>query len=74
MALVFPAFKKRPGAFPNVLMVLTVSSNEFLSPTSVISVSSTYCEEKEKKSPSPIKINTFYILILSDRNGKYLYT
>ena len=29
MALVFPAFKKRPDAFPNVLMVLTVSSNEF---------------------------------------------
>ena len=30
-----PAFKKRPDAFPNVLMVLTVSSNEFLSPSSV---------------------------------------
>ena len=44
MALVFPASKKRPDAFPNVLMVLTVSSNEFLSPSSVISVSSAHCD------------------------------
>ena len=71
MALVFPAFKRRPDAFPNVLMVLIVSSNEFLSPSSVISVSSAYCEILY--SVSSIK-NTFYILILSDHNGKYLYT
>ena len=71
MALVFTAFKKRPDAFPNVLMVLTVSSNEFLSPFRVISVSSAYCEILY--SVSPIK-NTFYMLILSDHNGKFLYT
>ena len=71
MALVFPAFKKRPDAFPNVLMVLTVSSNEFLSPSSVISVSSAYCE---KILFSFSYKDTFYMLILSDHNGKYLYT
>ena len=68
MALVFPAFKKRPDAFPNVLMVLTVSSNEFLSPSNVISVSSAYCEILFSYK------DTFYMLILSDHNGKYLYT
>ena len=53
MALVFPAFKKRPDVFPNVLMVLTVSSNEFLSPFSVISVSSAYCEILYSVSQEP---------------------
>ena len=65
MALVFPAFKKRPDAFPNVLMVLSVSSNEFLSPSSVISVSSAYCEFFLFSFSYK---DTFYMLILSDYN------
>ena len=54
MALVFPVFKKRPDVFPNVLMVLTVSSDEFSSPSSIISVSSAYCEILYTVSPMKI--------------------
>ena len=64
MALVFPAFKKRPDAFPNVLMVLTVSSNEFLSPSSVISVLSAYCEKIYSVSPIKIPFICLYCLII----------
>ena len=71
MSLVFPAFKKRPDVFPNMLMVLTVSSNEFLLPSSVISVSSAYCDFFLFSFSYK---NTFYNLILSEHNGKYLYT
>ena len=51
MALVFPAFKERPGVFPKVLMDLIVSSNELLSASSVISGSSAYCEILYSVSP-----------------------
>ena len=63
MALVFPAFK-RPDAFPNVLMVLTVSSNEFLSPSSVISVSYAYCETFYSVSPIKIPFICLFCLII----------
>ena len=35
MALVFPAFKKRPDLFPNISMIFIVLSNEFLSPSNI---------------------------------------
>ena len=64
MALVFPAFK-RPDAFPNVLMVLTVSSNEFLSPSSVvISVPSAYCEFFYSVPPIKIPFICLFCLII----------
>ena len=61
MALVFPAFKKRLDAFPNVLMVLIVSSNEFLSPSSVSSVSSVYCEILYSISPINIPLYAYFV-------------
>ena len=61
IALVFPAFKKRPDAFPNVLMVLTVSSNEFLSPSSVILVSSAYCEILYSVSPKRYLLYAYFV-------------
>ena len=64
MALVFPAFKKRPDAFPNVLMVLTVYSNEFLSPSNVISVSSAYCEILYSVSSIKIPFICLFCLII----------
>ena len=54
IVLVFQTFEKRPDDFPNRLMVLTVSSNEFLSPASVISLPSAYYDFFN--SVSPIKI------------------
>ena len=62
IALVFPAFKKSPDLFPNVLIILTVSSNEFLSPSNIISVSSAYCEILY--SVSPIKIPLIFLFCL----------
>ena len=54
MALVFSAFKERPGVFPKVLMDLIVSSNELLSASSVISGSSADCEIWYSVSPMKI--------------------
>ena len=64
MALVYPAFRKKPDAFPNVLMVLAVSSNEFLSPSSVVSVSSAYCNFFYSVSPIKIPFICLFCLII----------
>ena len=56
MALVFPAFKKRPNFFPNISMIFIVLSNEFLSPSNIISISSAYCEILCSVSPMEIPL------------------
>ena len=69
IALVFPAFKKRPDLFPNVLIILTVSSNKFLSLSNIISVLSAYCEIL--CSVSPIKIPLIFLFCLNHSSKNF---